>query len=382
MEETESREMSDPVQVVIVDDDATESESLAELLTASGDGLQASALRPSGQLQKTAKEVLERLPASVPRVLLLDYRLEEDVAKKDAVTYRGGTVADYLRDQDPELPIVLLTSEQKLHDWVETRPRMKQAFDWTLLKENLSNPDAAAEGAVKLIEFAGAWDQVRAWEGAADDVWALLGEVMAAPEGAIDQFRDLEADPPRVKVTGEVVRWLLYDALRTPGPLRGEDFVRVTLGLTRESFAKDQIAIWLEDAEYSGVLSAFHRRWWVHVVREQLSEACSGKRPLDSSGRARALADALSTQLESENCDWCGGERTIDACAICGNASDAAHCLRPLGPPIPAWAEPRIVCYRCISVGRAEENGYQFPPQSQEVVEGLKTGTISPPGNE
>ena len=133
--------MSDRVRAVIVDDDPDESEALADLLRESGTGLEVEAIKPSEHVESTAETVLKALPDGHPRVLLLDYRLEDNAQEGHGVHYRGGTVAGHLRDEAPDLPIVLLTSEQKLHDWVESRPGMKGVFDWTLVKsEILSRP--------------------------------------------------------------------------------------------------------------------------------------------------------------------------------------------------------------------------------------------------
>jgi len=36
-------------------------------------------------------------------------------------------VAGYVREQDPEIPIALLTSEEKLHDWVDAAPGSRRS---------------------------------------------------------------------------------------------------------------------------------------------------------------------------------------------------------------------------------------------------------------
>jgi hypothetical protein len=382
MGEAGRQKMTLLINALVVDDDEAESGAIVDLLNSS-DRLDAQAMRPLQQLEETGKEILNRLPEGAPRVLLLDYRLEDNVASGEAVTYRGGTVAGYLRDRDPELPIVLLTSEQKLHDWVESRPRVKQVFDWTLLKEELSSQERASVNAAKLAEFAEAWDGARGWPDDSTEVWVRLADLMRAPDiTTMQPFVEFEAEPPRGDVTGEVMNWLLNHALRTPGPLRNGASTRVTLGLADGAFNEDSLQEWLGPATYRGALSSFHRRWWIHLVREQLAELCEGNRPLDATARAEALSSHLGTTFEPEKCNWCNGERTIDSCAVCGRASDAAHCLRPLGPPLPAWADPWIVCYRCIAEGKADAADIRFTPQALDVIDGLIEGRIAPPENE
>jgi hypothetical protein len=295
------------------------------------------------------------------------------------VQYRGGTVAGFLRDEDPDLPIILLTSEQKLHDWVESRPGMKDVFDWTLVKSDISGPEGAALGYAKVLDFAQAWEQARGWPDDPPQMWTRMGDLMRAPENAIRFFRELEAEPPRGDVTGDVIHWLLHRALAFPGPLLAADAVRVTLGLSRNAFSARPLVGWLEDARYNGALAAFGERWWAHLVRAKLAEVCGGARPPDASARVAGLAKALGAALTHEGCDWCGSERTLEACLICGNASDAAHCLRPLTPPLPGWADPSVVCFRCIATGRADASDLRFPPQAEDIVDGLREDRIRPP---
>jgi CheY-like chemotaxis protein len=371
--------VSEAVHALIVDDDPTESSALADLLRASGTKLKVKTIQPPTTVEEAAKAILEALPDEQARVLLLDYRLEDNAFEGQAVRYRGGTVAGYLRDEDPELPIALLTSEQKLHDWVESRPGMKNVFDWTLVKSEISAPEGAARGYTEIVDFAHAWQRARGWPEDPAETWTRLADLMRAPQDGMLLFRELEAEPPRGDVTGDVIHWLLHRALDIPGPLLGAGPIRVTLGLSREAFSTEQVEAWLEDARYTGALGAFGERWWAYLARAKLAEACGGFRPLDASARAAGLGQALETTLSYEGCDWCGGERTLDACFVCSAATDAAHCLRPLTAPLPAWADPGVVCFRCIATGRADEHGLRFPPQAEDIVDGLKEDRIRPP---
>lgn len=370
--------MSTPVHALIVDDDVGESSSLAELL--SGADLTVEATQPLANVEETAGAILDALPDGKPRVLLLDYRLEDNTLEGNSVQFRGGTVATYVRDKDPELPIVLLTSEQKLHEWVERHPGMKNVFDWTLVKANIAADEGAAHGRAKITDFARAWEEARGWPEDSTETWLHMAKLMRAPTDGIPLFRDVEAEPPRGDVTGDVIHWLLHRALAIPGPLLDEDATRVTLGLSREGFGTDQIKSWLEDARYKGALAAFGTRWWAHLVRAKLAETCGGARPLDASARATCLTQALGTTFTHEGCNWCGGERTLEACFVCGDATDAAHCVRPLVAPLPAWADPWVVCFRCIATGKAEAQDLHFPPQVDDVVKGLREDRIRPPG--
>ncbi len=374
--------MKSAVRALIVDDDKKERTALADLLNGAGAGLEVTAVAPAADVEATAAMIRKELPDSGPRLLLLDYRLEDNpLTGSEHASFRGGTVAGYIRDVDPDLPIVLLTSEEKLHEFVERRPGVKDFFDWTLLKSTISNRAGAAAGHTKIVEFAEAWRRVQGWPHDQNETWERLEELMGTPPGAIVYFRDLEAEPPRGDVPGDVIHWLAYRALRIRGPLIGANAVRVTLGLSREAFEDAEVRAWLKDAHYDGALGRVEERWWAHLVRNKLAAVAGGARPLEASDRAAAVAKAVGQEtLGHEGCSWCGRLRTIDACMVCGQATDAAHGVRPLTQPLPAWADAFVVCYRCIAVGRTDEQGLRFPPQTEETVSGLREDRIRPPG--
>lgn len=215
-----------------------------------------------------------------------------------------------------------------------------------------------------------AWDEE-------SPLWKRIEELMRAPEGEIELFEELEGKPPKAGVTAEVMHWVLFDALRTPGPLIDGAAVRVALGLDPDSFDNVKVSEWLSDTRYEGALQAFEERWWGRPVRMKLAEAAGGARPLDASARAKALTGQLGVELRHEGCSWCGGERTLQACHACRRATDAAHSVRPLSRPLPAWADSWVVCYACIAEGKAE--GISFPQSAQDIVQALIEGNVQPP---
>lgn len=372
--------MAEPVHAVIVDDDQKEGGALADLLNRSGgDDLQLMMMPPKLQVEETVAAAFEALPDEGPRLLLLDYRLEDNpVDDGEHVGFRGGTIAGFVRDKEPDLPIALLTSEEKLHDWVERRAGIKEVFDWTLIKKNITERGGAEQASAQIVDYARSWQRATGWEDVPAMIWKHMEELLQAPAEEIALFRDLEGEPPRGDVPGEIIHWVLYRALQIPGPLIDRAATRVTLGLDLKSFETSEVAEWLEEAAYRGALSAFHDRWWGQLVREKLTQTAGGTRPLDASARVNALSEALGVELDHEGCRWCGSERTLQACGLCHYATDAAHSVRPLSKPLPAWADAWVICYRCIAEGRADE--VLFPQSVESVVKALAEGHISQQG--
>ena len=317
------------VRVVMVDDDATEAGALAELLRAGEDGLEVFLQAPSPGVEATAASALETLGGEGPRLLLLDYRLGDNpIDGGDIVRFKGGSVAGYVREQNPEIPIALLTSEEKLHDWVERRAGIKEIFDWTLVKNEISAKGGAEQARERIVDYARSWQTASAWN-EETALWERMAKLLRAPEGEITLFKELEAEPPKPGVTAEVMHWVLFDALLTPGPLIDSATARVVLGLDHESFCSAEVSEWLADARYGGALNTFAERWWGRPIRAKLAKTAGGARPLDASARAGALAAQLGIDLSHEGCSWCRGERTLQACHQCGRATDAAHSAAP-----------------------------------------------------
>jgi CheY-like chemotaxis protein len=377
LEETERQKLM-AVRVVIVDDYQDEAKSIADLLQ--GEGVSIDLLAPSAEVTATATAALDEAGDTGPRVLLLDYRLGDhprpDVGSPAG--FKGGAVAGAIREADPDIPIVLFTSEEKLHEWVDTRPGIKTLFDWTVTKKDAATVAGADIARKQIIDYANAWETVRGW-GNDETLWRSLADLLRAPDDEIKLFEDLEAESPNGALTAEVMHWIQKRALAIPGPLVDAPTARVILGVSEASFQLPEVTSWLDNAKYKGALSSFAERWWGRTIRTNIAAIAGGSRPLDASDRAAALAGELGAELEPEGCTWCGGELTLQACNICQKAVDAAHSVRPVLPPLPGWADAWVICYRCVAGGRANEMGIDFPPSSREIVEQLEEGGIEPP---
>src|SRR4051812_8403875 len=92
-------------RAVLVDDDTSEGDSIAKVLN-DGETLVCAAQRPSDSFEATVTALRQGLGGEGPRVALLDYRLDDhELADGGQAAFRGGTVAGYLRDIEPEVPI-------------------------------------------------------------------------------------------------------------------------------------------------------------------------------------------------------------------------------------------------------------------------------------
>jgi CheY-like chemotaxis protein len=375
-EHMSGRDSSGTVRVVVVDDNADESRSLEKRLQ--GDGIEIVLLQPTVSLEPLMDLVGKAISGNAPTIVLLDYRLDDQVLSSgERAKYRGGTVAGFLRDKHPGIPIVLLTSDEKLHKSVMTHPGVEEVFDWILLKETLAAPSTAELSRVRVCELARLWHQVRGWSEFDDGFWPALAALLRVDEAKLTPFRQLDTKVANIESPGEAARWLLDGPLRHNGPLLDDDQARVTLGVDEQSFARQELINWIEPATYVGPLQSFGRRWWADDLRSILADAAGGTRPVEATARAAVVSRATGIDVTPELCQWCSSERTLRACVECGRATDALHALRALSEPPPAWAEPHTVCFSCIEEGRGDS--YRFAPDAEEVFEGITTGAVKRP---
>jgi hypothetical protein len=364
-------------KAVLVDDDVSEGDSIARVLDAR-ETLTCVAQRPAETFGETVETLRAALGPAGPRVALLDYRLDDhELADGGQAQYRGGTVAGFLRDVDPSIPIILVTSDEKLRAWVQTRPGLESVFDWTLVKQEIVRRGRASSLRQQVADIAQTWATLKVAAEGEDALWTELATVLRAESRLLEPFARLEPAPPRPDVPGAVARWLLHRVLAWDGPLVRDAQARAVLGITATSLERPEVKSWLGDARYVGPLQAFGRRWWAARLHEALARAARGTRPIESHARAAAIAAAAGVNVEAELCQWCNGERTVRACWLCGRHSDAAHAVRLLSDAPPAWADAPVACYSCIAEGRADE-GVMFPPDAEGIVAELRSGRLTP----
>lgn len=365
-------------RAVLVDDDAAEGDSIAKVLD-DGTTLTCTAQRPAEDFDATVTLLREALGTEGPRVALLDYRLDDHVLQDGRQAhYRGGTVAGFLRDLDPTVPIILVTSDEKLRAWVQTRPGVESVFDWTLVKQRIVKRGSAPDLRAQVSDIARTWAQLEIAAEEDETLWKELGDVLQADARLLKPFAQLETNPPRADVPGAVARWLLHRALTWDGPLVRDAQACAVLGITQDALELPELQTWLGRARYSGPLQAFGRRWWAGRLHDALARAAEGEQLLGATARAAAISAATGRSITANNCQWCGGDRTVRACWLCGRASDAAHAVQILSDMPPAWSEAPVACYSCIAEGRADED-VRFSPDADEILAELRTGQLARP---
>ena len=206
-----------------------------------------------------------------PDLLLIDYELDSVQPDSSIANYRGTTLAARVREERPNLPIVLLT-RSNLGAWLEAQRTVEagSAFDEILYKEE-GLRDCREVSRTKLISLARGYKTLReSEEHTLDD----LLDVLKTDEKGRDRAR--EAQPPSVHwAVFEAANWIRCVLLRYPGVLYSDAHAATTLGVSIRDFQNGAMQQLMRNAEYQGPFCEEVQRWWRHTLFDEANRLSS-----------------------------------------------------------------------------------------------------------
>ena len=277
-------------RVVLVEDE--DRDSLRHTISALGGGdIEVVAFPPPSDLDLT--QVLR----ADGDLYMVDYELDTRQPDESIANYRGTTLTARLRELISEYPIVLLTRSD-LPSWTSARRAVTvgATFDSVLFKDTdlRSSPEATY---ATLLSLADGYRELR--ERKERTVFDLLDLLKT---DAVGQEQAIESIPLDDGWTAfEAAKWIRSVLLHYPGVLYPQTHAAIAMGLSLDSFDKQEVMELLESAEYRGPFSQERRHWWRHKlfdIAHQYSQV-----PLDAFALRRdfpsAAGDALGLKLES-----------------------------------------------------------------------------------
>ena len=321
-------------------------------------------------------EIFERIERDGIDVVLLDFRLDDRApSDEQPVSYRGGMLAAAIKEK-LQIPIVLVTTEEKRREYVADNPRIRNLFDYTLLKSQIGGQKNERELAgAQIVDLAIGFRRIRAElesAGSTREVSQAICQLLDIDNEELGSLEGcLQATVP-TKIA-EFASWLLQGLLDNPGPLLADDEASARLGLTNRTFAEKKVQEWASRARYKGVFGDLHHRWWEGRLLAQLQTA-RDEREGERGTRAAAIArDCGESRLQAAQCTWCNKGLVQRACYVCKKGVDATHHLVARVDDRPTWALPAVVCFRCIQRGRDEEfSSIHYRPGSGHLIAELK----------
>lgn len=278
-------------QLVLIEDD--DRRALARRIENLGDAtFNVEALAPPIDLND-----IESVFGFNPDLVLIDYELDSvQPGSSSIANYRGTTLAARIREESPELPIVLLT-RSNLGTWLEAQRTVEAGsiFDEVLYKEEdlRHRPEGAHS---KLVSLARGYRTLsESEERTSGDLLEMLQTDDEGRQGA------REAQPPPDSwAVFEAANWIRFVLLRHPGVLYDHAHAATALGVSTEDFLNDDMQQLLESAEYRGPFCEEYQRWWRHTLfaeANRLSSHIDESVGFRESFRVAASA-ALGVELE------------------------------------------------------------------------------------
>ncbi|HXH90216.1 MAG TPA: response regulator [Thermoanaerobaculia bacterium] len=354
------------IRAALVDDADDDLKIAGRLLRT---GIQCDPIRPPDE-ENSFEQLINQLRAGNYDIVLLDYRLDDEVPRG----YRGGTVAARLKEFHPDMPVVLLTTEEKLEASVRHNPRVAALFDHLVLKEDLAHADTRKRRAAEMHDLVASYQILKEEEAQPnDDLYDIVSRLARATED--DRFAPSVRN--RAARTPELANWFLQEFLAYPGSVLPISDVAARLGIAQTAAEGDAVRSWLAPASYAGVFATIRERWWRGRLDLRLIGKRSDLRDKPATARAAFISKAIGVRIPPARCAWCGGEYVERACAICKEAVDASHFLVGNIDDRPGWAEPARVCFRCIAQGDAED--VRFITGAEQIAHKLRTGELKRP---
>ncbi len=358
------------IRAVLVDD-SIDDLRYAERLTR--DGLACDTLPPPSSSEELRRQIAERRAKSECDIVLLDYRLDaEGTATESRRDYRGGTVAAELREHLPDLPIVLVSTEEKLRSGLAGKSDVRGLFDHKVLKQRIASRSERKTVVVELLDLAEGFRNVASEKG---EGWERIARVIGG-QSVLPMLSRLEMTVPPAG-TAEICGWILDDLLAFPSLVLDEHDASATLGIAVSTFRRNEVQAAVAEYRYSGVFANMHQRWWIADLTAWLTLLAGGEPGLSGGNRSKLIAKALNLSPQAAraaSCVWCGSKDVVRACSICRKHIDPLHGLQATVDDRPRWASQAVVCFECIETGRGDLAHFQ--PGTDSIIRGIKTGLV------
>ncbi len=338
--------------ILYIDDHPEDLESYRQLLEGTGLLDVESMLPPSDLTRVEVKDLKADL-------YLIDYELSRAPQEGLPASYRGGTLANLLRETFPEHPMVLLTRPGLLRQYGDAH-RQLGSIDEVLFKERVdSSPEQSAKFLICLVE--GFHRLRRSKARTRKSLLKILGarkeeeEPIREAGPPFEGLESIEKGLTSEKQYGnwrvaEIAQWIRRELLGYPGIVYDELYAASSLGISLSAFLDSVNQEPFEDAEYNGVFGDLGTWWWrgrLHrtaysIVRE------AGLEPPLAGSFGEAFNEIKGVSLEPSICIWSGKPYAETVCYILKKPVKREFALDYFPDDRPAVMDTAVVSIRAI----------------------------------
>jgi CheY-like chemotaxis protein len=203
---------------------------------------------------------IRAITSEKPALVLIDYTLTGKEEGRPQVNYKGTSLAGFLREKLPDVPLVLVTRQSMLRKGATAGRDVEGAYDDFISKEGLlksSSGLAALSVLMRGFELLAAvknktWSALMELVGADEQEEALLKESLP-PNGIVSE---------RAWRTPETARWIRNVVLRYPGVIYDTAYAATSIGIEPEGLDTTGLRRMFSSARYAGPFSAEGQFFW------------------------------------------------------------------------------------------------------------------------
>lgn len=314
--------------------------------------------------QKQIGDLINEVKKEKPGLILVD--LDLTIPKEGLLLgVSGTTLSTALREEFPEVPIVLFTKIDFLKIQ-KLSPKLLFSLDAAIYKSDLFKEDGT--NLDYLDKLAIGYKELR---NAKSKTWIELLKIIEAPENDYDSLK--LSDPPTISENEwsvfDAAHWIRNTLLKYPGILYDPIHAATYLGISKDTFLLRSVQDLFAKAKYSKMFAPIEGRWWKSRLQE-IAELIMDEKERDfivREGFPSAWERVHKTKIERATCIFCEKEPAEWVCYILKKPVMIKCSLRYKPDSRPSVMDEARVSYNAIRTSN-EVNDEKFDPIEYDML--------------
>ncbi|MDL1964196.1 MAG: hypothetical protein LWW98_07665 [Deltaproteobacteria bacterium] len=319
--------------------------------------------------QKEIGTLLNEVKAKNPELILVDFDLTKPTKEGLLVGVSGIALSTALREEFPDIPIVLFTKIDFLNIQ-KLNPKLLYSLDATIYKSDVLKEDGINLDI--LHKLAIGYKELR---NAESKTWINLLKIIGAPEIDYDVLK--LSEPPTISESGwsvfDAADWIRNTLIKYPGILYGPVNSATFLGISEDAFLSDPIQQLFSEAKYSTVFAPKEGRWWKSKLQE-IAESIMEEHERDlivRKGFPLARERINDKQIERSKCVFCGESPPEWVCYVLKKPVMIECSLRYNPDSRPSIMDEARVSYEAIRTSN-EVKDDKFDPIEYDMLQEIR----------
>ena len=319
--------------------------------------------------QKEIGALLNEVRNKNPELILVDFDLTKPTKEGLLVGVSGVALSTALREEFPDVPIVLFTKIDFLRIQ-KLNPKILSSLDETIYKSDVFKEDGKNLDILRKLAIG--YKELRNTESKS---WDNLLRIIGAHE--IDHDVLKLSEPPTISESGwsvfDAADWIRKTLIKYPGILYGSVNSATFLGISEDAFLSDPIQELFSDAKYSTVFAPRDGRWWKSKLQE-IAESIMEENERDlvvRKGFPLAWERINDISVERSKCVDCGKSPAEWVCYILKKPVMIECSLRYNPDSRPSIMDEARVSYTAIRT-KNEVNDDKFDPIEYDMLQEIR----------